>query len=552
MTVAWKGAVAPPPQAAASERAPTTTDPKVLERARAYVSKMPEAISGSGGHSATWNAARKLVADFGLTEADALNVLIHDYNPRCQPQWSERELRHKVAQAKNARVSNPLENRRSEVTRPRVERPKAWEPPTPPQDDDCEPTDDDAPLELYVAEEDFVDTYSGSDAALPEAPSSFELSGQERKPPQSPAPTEGPTTDDPLRGLAALERVAIRGRDALLAKAAEPVFYIWNEIIVGGTIVVMSGAPGCGKTTFAFMLMAARATLGEPIRLLGKMVTPAPAGQYLVLVEGEHSEGSAARVLMRSMDLLGVDYSALDRLILIARKAVKLRSPEWRDIERMIGAGLVSDVLIDTIARVAPGDANSESEQISIFDDIAKAIEQAPNAGHPKPTCHLVAHNRKNGNTGDMSDVSGSAQRVGQADTVIMFKAEKVDGAVSETTIVFDKLREPPEEHPKPVSFSIVKEEDGSRRLVTDLAATKAETDSRPAETRVLEFLDTHTEPQTKEEIRKALKLSGTKVEDAITNLFGSRSIRKQTVKRKTGEYPGFYAAPKPFSGEEY
>ncbi len=127
----------------------------------------------------------------------------------------------------------------------------------------------------------------------------------------------------------------------------------------------------------------------------------------------------------------------------------------------------------------------------------------------------LVAHTRKNGTTGNMNDVSGSGQRVAQSDSVLMFTAEKVDGAVTETTVLFDKLREPPEDHPKPVSFSIVKETDGSRRLVTNLAPGKSETDGRPAEARIIEYLESHAEPQTKEEIRKSLKLSGAKVEDA-------------------------------------
>jgi hypothetical protein len=80
-------------------------------RASAYIEKMPAAISGAGGHNATWAVARKLVADFGLDEPTALGLMLAEYNPRCQPPWTEKDLRHKVMQATKARVANPVQDR---------------------------------------------------------------------------------------------------------------------------------------------------------------------------------------------------------------------------------------------------------------------------------------------------------------------------------------------------------------------------------------------------------------------------------------------------------
>ena len=74
-----------------------------VERARRYVERMPAAIAGSGGHASTFAVARRLVADFELPDAEAWEVLA-EYNERCQPQWNERDLRHKMASAKKARV----------------------------------------------------------------------------------------------------------------------------------------------------------------------------------------------------------------------------------------------------------------------------------------------------------------------------------------------------------------------------------------------------------------------------------------------------------------
>lgn len=70
----------------------------VEERARRYLAKMDPAISGSGGHAATWAAALALHG-FGLGEQQIFDMLRSEYNPRCSPPWSDKELRHKARQA---------------------------------------------------------------------------------------------------------------------------------------------------------------------------------------------------------------------------------------------------------------------------------------------------------------------------------------------------------------------------------------------------------------------------------------------------------------------
>lgn len=71
----------------------------IEKRASKYLAKLPEAISGSGGHQALWTAALALVRGFRLPPERALSMLSREYNPRCKPMWSERELRHKVTDA---------------------------------------------------------------------------------------------------------------------------------------------------------------------------------------------------------------------------------------------------------------------------------------------------------------------------------------------------------------------------------------------------------------------------------------------------------------------
>ncbi len=70
----------------------------VIQRASAYVAKIPPAVSGRRGHDATFHVACILVIGFGLSEADAMPIL-QKYNKRCAPPWSTPELQHKLSDA---------------------------------------------------------------------------------------------------------------------------------------------------------------------------------------------------------------------------------------------------------------------------------------------------------------------------------------------------------------------------------------------------------------------------------------------------------------------
>ena len=83
---------------------------QMVRRARAYVDRMEPSVAGAGGHDACWAVARKLIQDFQLSPPDAWTVLV-EFNARCQPPWSERELRHKFEQASLARVVSPVPDR---------------------------------------------------------------------------------------------------------------------------------------------------------------------------------------------------------------------------------------------------------------------------------------------------------------------------------------------------------------------------------------------------------------------------------------------------------
>ena len=74
---------------------------EMADRARRYLEQVEPSVSGSGGHAQAMWAALVAVRGFNLPPRVALDVLA-DWNARCVPPWSERELRRKVLQAEEA------------------------------------------------------------------------------------------------------------------------------------------------------------------------------------------------------------------------------------------------------------------------------------------------------------------------------------------------------------------------------------------------------------------------------------------------------------------
>lgn len=72
-----------------------------MKHGPAYIAHI-RAISGQGGHNATFRAACKL-RDSGLGEAEALAALVEWNETNAQPKWTVKELLHKVDDADNRR-----------------------------------------------------------------------------------------------------------------------------------------------------------------------------------------------------------------------------------------------------------------------------------------------------------------------------------------------------------------------------------------------------------------------------------------------------------------
>jgi hypothetical protein len=70
-----------------------------IERAHRYVRRVRPAVAGQHGDVHTFRVCCRLVRGFALDDDEALAVL-HAWNDRCVPPWSERELRAKLQHAR--------------------------------------------------------------------------------------------------------------------------------------------------------------------------------------------------------------------------------------------------------------------------------------------------------------------------------------------------------------------------------------------------------------------------------------------------------------------
>jgi hypothetical protein len=95
---AARGVPAEPPRGWRSGGTTPSTPPDVIARARRYVAAVPAAVSGQRGDKRTFQVCCRLARGFGLAPGDALRLLA-EWNARCDPPWTERELLAKLDHA---------------------------------------------------------------------------------------------------------------------------------------------------------------------------------------------------------------------------------------------------------------------------------------------------------------------------------------------------------------------------------------------------------------------------------------------------------------------
>jgi putative DNA primase/helicase len=97
----------PAPTVAAGDLDRFTPDERI-RRARGWLARVPAAVQGQNGSGATYAAACGVVHGFAVDPDAALDLLLAEYNPKCLPPWSARELGHKVDDAIRKQHAEPV------------------------------------------------------------------------------------------------------------------------------------------------------------------------------------------------------------------------------------------------------------------------------------------------------------------------------------------------------------------------------------------------------------------------------------------------------------
>lgn len=77
---------------------PRGLDLPAIDRAKRYLASVPPAVTGQHGDVRTFRVCCRLVRGFALDDDQALRVLA-EWNARCEPPWTEEDLRDKLRRA---------------------------------------------------------------------------------------------------------------------------------------------------------------------------------------------------------------------------------------------------------------------------------------------------------------------------------------------------------------------------------------------------------------------------------------------------------------------
>ena len=94
------------PGALASNSSKAALPPNIRERVERYLDKGEPAVSGQRGHDTTFRLLSTVINGFALSPEEAWAAALY-YNHKCEPPWSEKELKHKVHDALNTQHDKP-------------------------------------------------------------------------------------------------------------------------------------------------------------------------------------------------------------------------------------------------------------------------------------------------------------------------------------------------------------------------------------------------------------------------------------------------------------
>jgi len=85
---------------------PSTDTDNIWKRITAYLDKCDPAVAGQNGHDTLFRVLCSVIGGFDLSPERAWEAALY-YSQKCDPPWSDKELRHKVDDALKATSSEP-------------------------------------------------------------------------------------------------------------------------------------------------------------------------------------------------------------------------------------------------------------------------------------------------------------------------------------------------------------------------------------------------------------------------------------------------------------
>ena len=264
----------------------------VLERADAYLAKMPVSISRQRGHDAAFRAAVALVRGFDLSEQEALPLLSR-WNDACDPPWKESDLRHKLRSAATTSdkpvgyLLEPERTQGGQSTQGATGGNRSYT--------------SDRPCKSYASSQDAGRSHTACSSSLPIPQDTTQSYAAERALLRAAWPESHPLTDEDIRTVAALrgifpDAVDLARYHGFLRGAkvqGHPCF-----VITEGTFAQVRRLDGLPLEKADGTLIKARNLLGSQGAFIGQRWLGETT--HVLLVEGAIGliEGVAARLLV--------------------------------------------------------------------------------------------------------------------------------------------------------------------------------------------------------------------------------------------------------------
>lgn len=293
----------------------------IVDRCRRYVEKMPPAIAGNRGHDAAFNVACELFR-FGLTDAEAL-VVFSEYNARCEPPWNDREIEHKLNDARERTIRDGQFGCRLREERVAID-------------------------------------------GLERVDSSYCDHGSQQCD-RSNTRASKPDTNQPVKRL-----VMVR----LSVVQPQSVEWLWQDRLAVGKVTLLAGDPGNGKSTIS-MSIAAAVTRGTT---WPDHAPPCQTGSVVIL----SAEDGIKDTIRPRLDAAGADVSRVHAIQGVAFCAdeservfnVKVDAPLL--VEAINQIGDVRLVIVDPVSSFLDGvDSNKNGDVRSALQPLVEAAERS-------------------------------------------------------------------------------------------------------------------------------------------------------------------------------